>query len=141
MTTHPPHVPQPNATNLPTLVESIDLHPQARQRAQEYIDDFRDCLMLQSKSLALTQKANVVLSTHVDDARQIIRSRAQDRGRLRAFLLMVGSAMFGTFLQGFPIEMATEPMRKHMIVFNVCAGIIGSLVVSWSLREKVIRTY
>jgi hypothetical protein len=69
--------------NLPTLVASIDLHPQAQQRAEEYIDDFTDSLLLQSKTLALTQKANVVLSTHVDEARKIVVSREQNRGRLR----------------------------------------------------------
>lgn len=136
MTTPPKQSLQPGATNRPPLVASIDLHPQAQQRAEEYIDDFADSLLLQSKTLALTQHANVVLSTHVDDAREIISTRSQNKGRSRESLLIAGSAMIGTFLQGFPTEMATEPMRKLMIIFNVGMGILGALLVSWGLARK-----
>ena len=119
----PRQTPQPRATDFPTLVANIELHPQAQQQATNYVDDFADSLLHQSKTLALTQRANVVLSTHVDDARQIIIGREQNRGKLRETLLVAGSAMIGAFLQGFPTEMATNPIRKNMIIFNVCMGI------------------
>jgi hypothetical protein len=44
--------------------------------------------------------------------------------------------MIGTFLQGFPTEMAINPIRKNMIIFNVSMGIIGALLVSWGLARK-----
>lgn len=136
MSTPPSQRTQPRSRNLPGLVASIELHPQAEQRAIEFVDDFADSLLLQSQALALTQKANVVLSTHVDDARKIIISREQNRGHFREILLILGSAMMGTFLQGFPSEMATDPVRKHMLVFNVCMGIVGASLLFWGLARK-----
>lgn len=121
--------PQPQVGNLPTLVAGIDLHPEAQKRHKEFVDDFANVLLLQSKTLALAQKADVVLSTHVENARKIALSREQNTGRLREILLIVGSGMMGTFLQGFPTEMATEPIRKNMIIFNVCMGILGAVLV------------
>jgi hypothetical protein len=114
----------------------VELHPQAQQQAEDYVNDFADSLLLQSKALALAQKANVVLSTHVDSARQIILSREQSRGRWREILIIVGSALIGTFLQGFPNEMATDPVRKRMIIFNVCMGVLGALLLAWGLAKK-----
>ena len=136
-TAPPPRTAQPRVTNLPALVASIELLPQAQERADEYIADFADSLPLQSKTSALTQKANVVLSTHVDQAQEIITSRAHKHGRLREFLLIAGSAMIGTFLQGFPTEMSAEPIRRNIIIFNVCMGVLGVGLVSWGLVRKL----
>jgi len=130
-----PQSPPPRSSDLPTLVANIDLHPQAQTRIEQYVDEFTSSILLQSKTLALTQRANIVLSTHVDDARQIVNSRAQ-ASRLRETLLIAGSAMVGTFLQGFPTELAAEPMRKNMIIFNVCMGVLGILLVTWGLARK-----
>jgi len=131
-----PPTPPPPATKLPTLIANIDLHAQAQQRAEDYVDEFADSLLLQSKTLALTQKANIVLSTHVDDAHEIISTRAQKRGRLREFLLIAGSAMIGTFLQGFPTEMSMDPIRRKMVVFNVCMGLFGAGLVAWAVKKS-----
>lgn len=132
----PPDPPQRQDTDLPALIASLELHPQAQRRAEDYIDEFTEALLLQSKTLALTQKANVVLSTHVDDAQEIISTRAHKRGKLREFLLIAGSAMIGTFLQGFPTEMSANPVRKIMIFFNVGMGIVGASLISWGLMRK-----
>jgi hypothetical protein len=48
----------------------------------------------------------------------------------------VGSALIGTFLQGFPNEMATDPIRKRMIILNVCMGVLGALLLAWGLAKK-----
>ena len=136
MTNHSSQNPHLRTEALPTLVANVELHPQAEQRAKEYVDHFSDSLLMQSKALALAQRADAVLSTHVDDARKIIITRQQNSGRLRETLLIAGSAMFGTFLQGFPLEMATNPFRKGIIILNVTMGVVGALLVSWGLARK-----
>jgi len=55
-----------------------ELHPHAEQVAKEYVDGFAASLLLQAKMLAFQENADLVLSNHIEDARQII-SRERKR--------------------------------------------------------------
>jgi hypothetical protein len=125
-------VENPPAIKVKNRVESKDLHAQAELRAREYIDSFAEALLLQSKTLAAIQEADVVLSTHVDDARDII-IKAQKRGRARELTLIFGSALLGAFIQGFPTELAAG--RKVMTLVYTALGFLGMLLIFVGLRR------
>jgi hypothetical protein len=112
--------------------ETKELHSQAEQRAREYIDDFAESLLLQSKTLADIQEADVVLSTHVDDAHNII-IRAQKKGWERELFLILGSALFGTFLQGFITELTAG--HKGLVIVYTFLGFLGMIMVFIGLRK------
>jgi hypothetical protein len=124
-------VETPLAVKVKNRVESKDLHPQAELRAREYIDSFAEALLLQSKTLAAIQEADVVLSTHVDDARDIIKS--QKRSRARELTLIFGSALLGAFIQGFPTELATG--RQVMTLVYTALGFLGMLLIFVGLQK------
>jgi hypothetical protein len=54
-----------------------ELHPQAERRVIEHTNDFSFALLLQAKIRAYQQKADVVLSSHIDEAHDIIMNRGQ----------------------------------------------------------------
>jgi hypothetical protein len=118
--------------NLQAQIENKELHQKAEQLAKDYVDDFAESLLLQSKTLAVLQKADVVLSTHVDDARDII-IREQKRGWSREFFIIMGSALFGAFIQGFITELSAG--RKALIAIYMIMGVAGMLMVFWALRK------
>lgn len=118
--------------NISQQVENKELHTQAEQRAREYIDNFAESLLLQGKTLAAIQEAEVVLTSHIDDARDII-IRERRSGHGRELMLIIGSALFGTFLQGFFTELTAG--RKPMVVLYTFMGIAGLLTVFSGLRK------
>lgn len=115
---------------------NLDLHPQAEAQLTKFTEEYASALLLQSRALAASERANVVLSTHVEDAKDLVISREKTKGKGREILIVMGSAMIGTFLQGFPTEMANDPIRKSMIIFNVIVGVLGMLLLVWGLAKK-----
>lgn len=111
---------------------SKELHPQAEQLARAYIDEFADSLLLQSKVLAVIQKTEVVLSQQVEEARAII-IREEERAWPREFLIILGSAFFGAFLQGFLTELASG--RGTLVAIYTIVGFAGMMMVFLGLRK------
>jgi len=115
-------------------IEAIkkELHPQAERLAQAYIRDFATSLLLQAKILAYRRKADVVLSTHVEQAKDVIESERKQSWS-RELVIILGSAFFGAFLQGFITELSTG--RTGLIAIYTAIGFIGILMVFWGLRR------
>lgn len=109
-----------------------ELHPHAEQLARDIVDDFAATLLLQSKLVAAQQKAELVLSSHIEEAMNII-SREQKRGWSRELLIVVGAALFGAFIPGFITELSTG--RQLLIVIYTVLGLLGMFLVFLGLRR------
>jgi hypothetical protein len=109
-----------------------ELHPQAEERATQYVNRFADLLLSQSKTLAHNEDAELVLQRHVIEAHEILR-RKEKETRLKQFLLMFGSLFLGVFFSGFITEITKTPPSKGLIVVYVVLGFVGLLLAALGL--------
>ncbi|GAI73450.1 unnamed protein product [marine sediment metagenome] len=107
------------------------LHPNAEDKIREYTDDFATSLVLQSKMLAFREKADVVLSTHVDEALDVIAFRRQEAWA-QGISKIVGGALFGAFIPGFLSALPTGDIRA--IVIYTALGFVGMFLVFLGIR-------
>jgi hypothetical protein len=77
----------------------VPLHANAHARIREFVDDFATSLVLQSKLSAFRERADEVLTRHVEEALDIVKYKG--RGWSRDLSTIVGAALFGAFIPGF----------------------------------------
>lgn len=109
-----------------------EFHPHADEVAQEYIAEFTALLLRQAKLLAFQENADLVLSNHVADARQII-SRERHKRWTRELWIALGSTLFGAFISGFITELSAG--HRLLIAVYPMMGLIGTALVFWGLRR------
>jgi hypothetical protein len=109
-----------------------EFHPRAEQIAKEYVDEFAASLLVQAKMLAAHERADIVLSHHVEEAREVI-GRERKKRWYRELLVVFGSAMFGAFIPGFITELSSGH-RQLTAVYTVM-GFIGLLMLFVGLRR------
>jgi hypothetical protein len=115
-------------------INAIDteLHPQAEKAIKQFVSDFATSLILQAKLIAYRSKADLVLSTHVDEALDTVnRNRKQTWSR--ELLIILGSALLGAFVQGFISELSSG--NSWLIATYVALGFIGMFLVFLGLRR------
>lgn len=108
------------------------LHPEAKKLAKQYIKEFSESLLMQSKAIATIKKADVVISSHVEEALKILKSKQEDSW-LSEFNKIIGGALFGTFIQGFTTEL--EKGNTTLIVTYTIMGFVGMFLIFWSFRK------
>jgi len=109
-----------------------ELHPQAEKAIKQRVSDFSIALILQSKLIAYRSKADLVLSTHVDEALDTI-NKDTNRSWSRELTIILGSALLGAFVQGFVSELSSG--NPLLIATYVALGFIGMFLVFWGLRR------
>ena len=109
-----------------------EFHPRAEQLAAEFVDEFAASLLLQAKMLASQERAEVVLSNHVEEAREVL-IRERKKRWYRELLIIFGSALFGAFIPGFTTELSTG--RQLLIVVYTAMGFVGMLLLFLGLRR------
>jgi hypothetical protein len=109
-----------------------EFHPHAEEVAQEYIDEFTASLLRQARLLAFQENADLVLSSHVADARHIITRERQKRWT-RELLIVLGSTLFGAFISGFITELSAG--HRLLIAVYTLMGLIGMALVFGGLRR------
>ena len=109
-----------------------ELHQQAETSVKKYTHDFATSLLLQAKIIAYRSKADVVLSSHVDEALdKIYNERKQSWSK--ELLIVLGGAFFGAFIQGFISELSSG--NATLITVYVLLGFIGMFMVFLGLRR------
>jgi hypothetical protein len=121
--------------DLQRQIAEIELHPQAVKTVEDYVAHYTNSLVLQSKTLAVIDGMDQVQSVNVKDARALVVSNEQKRGRTRELWIIVGSALVGAFLQGFVTELSADPIRKLWVAVYVIMGLAGMLAVFSALRK------
>jgi len=90
--------------------------------------------LLESKALAARQRAEEVLTIHVDQAlEEINRERTQSGGR--QLLTLIGGALFGAFIPGFVTELTAAKPHVVPIAIYTGLGLVGMLLVFMGLRR------
>lgn len=123
--------PQPLPAPLPN--PEIALNSQAEELAQQFTADYFSSLVTLSKIFALRGKADQVQRFHVEMARYSL-TQADPKSWTKEFLLVLGGALLGAFIQGFIEALADD--KKPLIVTYVIAGFIGVVMVFWALRRR-----
>ena len=109
-----------------------ELHSQAKKLVKQYINSFSESLILQAKVLAFRRGAELVLSNDVQDALEIL-SKERSKKWIKQLLIILGSAFFGAFLQGFITELSRGNI--FLIAVYTFLGFMGMLLVFWGLRQ------
>ena len=113
----------------------MELHAQAEEIARSFVNEYAvSLLIIQAKALAFQRRADLVLSTHIEEARDIIM-RAEERTWAKELRLVFGGALLGAFIQGFINEMSVSPLRPFWITVYVLVGFLGSFLIFWGLRD------
>jgi hypothetical protein len=109
------------------------LHPQAGDLIRQYATDFAESLILQSKILAQQRKHDMVLRSHVEEARTILSTRQQQwRDQI---VIILGSAFFGAFVQGFTDQWFGETPNMSLILAYTLLGFAGVFAIFYGLRR------
>ncbi len=120
------------STSSPFAAVDIELHSQAAQRARQTINEFAVALIMQAKTLAYSRRASQVLPEHIDEAIKVLKLKRQ-RSWTRDGAVILGSALFGAFVQGFISEVASG--QAYLVALYAGLGLIGLLVALWGLRR------
>lgn len=113
---------------------NIAFHYEAKDLVKRDIADFSDSLVLQAKVLAYQQKDEMVLSNHVREALDIVSKRKKQRWT-RDLGIIIGSALFGTFVQGFVAELSSLQINPTLTAIYTILGVAGLIGVFWELRN------
>ena len=113
-----------------------DIHVEADTLIKDVTHDFENKLRLQSNLLA--QDDEMVLKSHVREAIIIIRKNRSRTWREEAPMLL-GGALFGTFLQGFANELSLPETRLVWVTVYVVLGIIGLTLVFYGFLKQHTR--
>ncbi|MBC8505959.1 MAG: hypothetical protein H8D34_13940 [Chloroflexi bacterium] len=111
-----------------------ELHPQAEALARNYVNEFAVSLLLQAKTTAHQRKADIVLSSHIDEARDLVFSE-QRQSWANELRIAFGGALVGAFLQGFANELSLTALRPGWIAIYVVGGFIGTFLIYWGLKR------
>jgi hypothetical protein len=107
-----------------------DIYPDAEQTTLRIVDDFATALVLEAKRLAYQGKADVVLSSHIEEAYNVITSKRREN-LLKQICQIIGGAFFGAFIQGFISELPKGNIIQ--ISIYVILGFLGVGLFTWGL--------
>ena len=113
-----------------------DIHIEADTLIKDITHDFENKLRLQSNLLA--QDDELILKIHVREALTIIR-RNRSRIWKEELPILLGGALFGTFLQGFANELSLTETRLGWIAVYVVAGIIGLTLIFYGFLKQHMK--
>ena len=107
-------------------------HDDARALALSYVGRFATLLMWQAKVVAAREKAEIVLSTHVEEALGgIVKERG--RSRWREFAIALGGALLGGGFQGFANELSKSSMSALWLSLFAITAVAGVALLFWAL--------
>jgi hypothetical protein len=109
-----------------------ELHPHAERVAREYVDEFAASLLLQAKMLAYHERADLVLTNHVEEALDAINRQRKKRWT-RELMIVIGGALFGAFIPGFLTELSSG--HQLLLAVYTTLGFLGMLLVFIGLRR------
>jgi len=96
------------------------------------VDEFAASLLLQAKMLAFQENVDLVLSNHIEEARQVIK-REREKRWSRELLIVLGSTLFGAFIPGFITELSAG--HQLLIAIYTGMGFLGLILVFIGLRR------
>jgi hypothetical protein len=117
-------------------ITDLELHASAQAQVQNYRTRFTKTLIQQAKLLAYHHGDDLVLSTHVEQARRMIMQRPQKESWAIDLLMGFGGIFIGASVSGFPSEMSKQPINGTLVTFYVVMGTLGLLMFVIPLMLK-----
>ncbi len=125
---------EPQPTQLSPLPDAeITLNAPAETFARTLAADYENSLVELAKILATHQQADQVQRIHIEQAHTTL-TLVHDTSWTRELLLILGSALFGAFVQGFIEALADD--KKPLVVTYVILGLLGMVMVFRALRQR-----
>lgn len=122
-----------NRLKLDDNVIDKEIHPKASKLMKDYSTRFQTSLCLQAKLVAYLNNADIVLTSHVDEALAKINTTRNTLSWLHNILMVIGSALFGAFIQGFVTELWTGNITLTVVYTSM--GFVGIFMIFWVLRK------
>jgi hypothetical protein len=111
-------------------IPTTPLHLSAKMKVISLVMRYCEQLILQSKIVASSTDAPVVMSNHVEDARLLVAKRT-GTNKGRDTVLIFGSALLGAFVSGFIEGIVTSDLNR--VVIWTVFGIIGVCLTMFGL--------
>jgi hypothetical protein len=108
-----------------------DFHPQAKELIIQFVEHFATTLILQAKTLAFNRDAELILKNDVQDALDSI-TREQKQIYRKQFVIVIGGALFGAFVQGFVTSLSDN--NTILLAIYTVMGFVGMLFLFIGLR-------
>ena len=105
-------------------------HLQASRLVDKHIEAFARSLKLQAQIIAQKNKADIVLSNHVEDA--INRLNSHSNSLSQNLLIIIGSTLLGIFIQEFITEIFHGNIT--MLGIYIILGFLGFFLVVCAIR-------
>lgn len=127
--------PQLRASVKSAKPHEIPLNGDAGELVESAAADYSERLLVQAQMVAYRDRANLVLTNHVEEARKDLE-QSGSRNVWREALIFIGSAMLGGGFQGFFTELAANPVRRFWAGFYAVSAFVGMLLgfLGWNKR-------
>jgi hypothetical protein len=112
-------------------IHKSQLHPRATKLIKRYSEKYQETLRLESQILASRSDADIVLSHHVEEAYNRVNSR--ESSWKQEFMIVIGGALLGTFIQGFITEINST--NSILIAAYTILGFVGMFLIFHALRK------
>ena len=131
----PAPVSDPSRPKTRPTVDSIALRAEADQFIQEASDNYATLLDRQARILAVKDRMDEMQTIHAERAEQMLGTSDSKTIR-RELLILIGGALFGTFLQGFT-DAVTEPQVSGLkVAIYTFFGLAGAVLALWGLLKR-----
>lgn len=124
-----PRLPKRSSAKSP---QQLDLHPEAQRELEAQTTRFATSLLLGAQCCAYAEKADVVLTSHVQASLSMLR-KSQNRSWTNELSLIFGSAFIGGFIQGMVTELGADPIRRGMVTLYLLMGVLGGFLTVFGL--------
>jgi hypothetical protein len=105
-----------------------EFYPEAKSLAKQHTKDFAVSLLLQAKLVAFSQKADCVLRSHADEARNIVLD-VRKQAWAQKLRIVLGGALLDIFVQGCISEIYLPTPRPLWIAIYTTIGFVGLFLV------------
>ncbi len=117
-------------TNENSLNTALEIQPS--KAIQQYVRNYASLILLQARMIAINSKSASINVEHIDAAIDEIKVNRRNRPK-KELALIIGSSMFGAFVQGFITEIWNG--NTTLIVIYVLCGFIGMIIVFMGLKS------
>lgn len=122
--------------DLQTTLLNKKIHSEAQDLAEEYVKDFADKLIIQSKTYAILDGANEVQSNHIEKAKLSVLNSIQTKSKFKEILLLVGNALIGAGLAGIFSEYAAAKRPEWLIIYFAVFALGGIITSAIYISNK-----
>lgn len=120
----------PNTTQ---FTNPIEFHPEAEEKLEIHIENFKEVLKLQTQIVAHQAGDEQILTRHLTMALAILEKREHQQDALQEGAQIIGAALLGMSSSYLPIEPPTIWIMPYLMA---CIGCSGIWLIVWGIYRK-----